>query len=76
MAARQFEYVYSRYNPGQYPTENAHIDVMAADGWRVHTALPNYNEIYILWERAVPKVESKKAEQDDDGKASAKSKTD
>lgn len=71
MAAREFEYVYTRYNPGQYPAENAHIDVMAADGWHVHTALPNYNEIYILWERAVPK----KAEQADDGKASAKSKT-
>lgn len=73
MAAQEFEYVYSRYNPGQYPEQTSQIDAMAADGWHAHTALPNYNEIYILWERAVPK----KAEQSkgDDGKASAKSKT-
>lgn len=74
MAAREFEYAYIRYNPGQYPAENQHLDNMAADGWHVHTALPNYNEIYILWERAVPK-KAEKDDKADDGKASAKSKT-
>lgn len=46
------EYQYGIYNPGQYPAESqAQFDQMSADGWHVHTALPNYNEVCILWER-------------------------
>ena len=46
------QYLYKQYNPGQYPGEvQAQFDDMSAAGWHVHTALPAYNEIYILWER-------------------------
>jgi hypothetical protein len=49
------EYRYDVYNPGQYPDDvQARWDALVADGWQVHTALPNYSEISILWHREVP----------------------
>ena len=60
MASPIFEYHYELYNPGQYPDEMNHINAMASGGWRVHTAMPAYNEIYILWEREVPAASSSK----------------
>ena len=46
------QYKYAMYNPGQYPAEvQEQLDAMSADGWHVHTALPNYSEVYILWEK-------------------------
>ena len=46
------QYKYATYNPGQYPDDvQAQFDAMSADGWHVHTALPNYSEVYILWEK-------------------------
>lgn len=48
------QYSYQLYNVGQYPEQVGEIDKMAADGWTVHTALLNYTEIYILWERDAP----------------------
>lgn len=50
-----FQYQYGIYNPGQYPAEvQAAWDAMVADGWQVNTAVPAYNEIYILWQRELP----------------------
>jgi len=50
-----FEYQYGMYNPGQYPGEvKAQLDEMVADGWQVHTAIPNYTEMYVLWHRELP----------------------
>jgi len=59
--AGNVEYAYAQYNPGQYPDQMATINAMAADGWHVHTAMPNYNELYILWEREVPQATSGKS---------------
>jgi hypothetical protein len=50
-----FQYQYGIYNPGQYPADVAVAwDALVADGWQVHTAVPAYNEIYILWQRELP----------------------
>lgn len=50
-----YQVAYVVYNPGQYPDDVQHdLDAMTADGWRIHTALPAYTELYILWERDVP----------------------
>ena len=49
------QYKYAVYNPGQYPADvQKQWDELAADGWHVHTALPNYSEIAILWEKDGP----------------------
>lgn len=43
---------YRIYNPGQYPDEvQVELDRMTAAGWRVNTAMPAFNELYILWEK-------------------------
>lgn len=45
------EYRYAVYN-NQYPAVvTEQMDKMSADGWHVHTALPAYTELYVLWER-------------------------
>ncbi len=50
-----FQYQYGIYNPGQYPAEIQETwDALVADGWQVNTAVPAYNEIYILWQRELP----------------------
>jgi hypothetical protein len=50
-----YQYQYGIYNPGQYPADaQAAWDAMVADGWQVHTALPNYSEICIFWQRELP----------------------
>ena len=46
------QYKYAMYNPGQYPADvQAQMDAMSADGWHIHTALPNYTELYVVWEK-------------------------
>lgn len=55
-----FEYRYAVYNPGQYAADVAdQWDALVTDGWQVHTAMPNYSEIAILWHREIPKAEVK-----------------
>jgi hypothetical protein len=50
------EYRYAVYNPGQYgPDVQAQLDAMVAAGWQVHTAMPNYSELYVLWQRELPR---------------------
>ena len=57
------EYRYGVYNPGQYAADvQAQWDGLVADGWQVHTAMPNYSEISILWAREQPKAGSRKAD--------------
>jgi hypothetical protein len=43
------EYRYEKYN-FQYDMHPA-LNAMAAAGWHIHTAMPAYTELYILWER-------------------------
>jgi hypothetical protein len=67
-----FEYKYGVYNPGQYPdAAQAAWDALVADGWQIHTALPNYSEICILWQRELPgkQAEKKPAAKDEKGSA-------
>jgi len=43
------EYKYVRYN---YQTDHDFaLNAMAAEGWHVHTAMPNFTELWVLWER-------------------------
>ncbi len=50
-----FQYQYGVYNPGQYPADTQKAwDALVADGWQVCTAIPNYTEISILWQRELP----------------------
>lgn len=44
------QYRYAVYNFGQFPDEQqAKLDEMCADGWRVSTAIPNFSELSVLW---------------------------
>lgn len=47
------EYRYEIYRPLQFPGHMSDLTALCADGWRVHTALPNYGEVYVLLEREV-----------------------
>lgn len=52
-----FQYQYAMYNPGQYPADvQEQLDARVADGWQVCTALPNYSELYVLWQRELPQA--------------------
>lgn len=45
-------YAYSIYSfqfPAQSAAAQEAIDRMERDGWQVHTAIPNYTEVAILW---------------------------
>lgn len=70
-----FEYQYGIYNPGQYPADTkAAWDQLVADGWQVHTALPRFTEIDILWCRELPQEDKPAgrrhlAAKDDEGSA-------
>lgn len=47
------EYLYEVINVGQYPDDaNARMAARVKDGYRIHTCLPNYSEVAIMWERA------------------------
>jgi hypothetical protein len=48
------QYQYQRYSFQDTPKQLAaqeQIDQMVADGWTVHTALPNFTELAMLWHK-------------------------
>lgn len=50
-----YEIDYLVHNFGQYPQEmRAQVRDLIAGGWRVHTAVPSYGEVSILWVRDTP----------------------
>lgn len=50
-----YQYQYDLLNVGQYPeAAQERMDAMTADGWHIHTCLPNYSEVAIMWERTAP----------------------
>lgn len=59
--AFQYSYaIYSFQHAEISAGSQAKMDAMAADGWRAHTAMPNFTELAVLWERELPKAKQAK----------------
>lgn len=45
---------YSFQHPAQAAAAQEQMDKMEADGWDVHTAVPNFTELAVVWHKPRP----------------------